>query len=87
MEPHGEASETDQLFRSNRDQDYQSGGMPILSLNEAYKRAGGFGRFQAFTLLTTVLSIVGPGLLVSNLVFFETKPENYYCYYAQNTTL
>ena len=48
-----------------------------MALKDAYTKAGGFGRYQMFTFLTTVLSIAGPSILMSNLVYFELKPDKF----------
>ena len=43
-------------------------------------KAGGFGRYQCFTLFMMILSMNGPGLVVYGVAYFELQPP-YICTY------
>ena len=85
MESHRDPTETDSLCSSS----LKSSSVwrtPKISLQEAYNKTGGFGRYQMFVLLVTCLSQVGSTLYLSNLVFFELKPESYTCRYKKDAS-
>jgi hypothetical protein len=52
-----------------------------------YDLTGGLGRFQFFVCLTYLLSLTGPHLLMSNIVFYEMVPSKFYCVFEGNKEL
>ena len=55
-------------------------------MQEVYLRAGGFGRYQLLVLFVHVIAMIGPALLIANLVYFELKPNVYVCHYRDGIT-
>ena len=37
-------------------------------------KAGGFGRYQCFTLLFLIISMNGPGLVVYGVAYYQLQP-------------
>ena len=52
-----------------------------MTIDEAMMKAGGFGRYQCFTLLFLIMSMNGPGLVVYGVAYYELQPP-YKCYYT-----
>ena len=42
-----------------------------MTIDEAMTKAGGFGRYQCFTLLFLIISMNGPGLVVYGVAYYE----------------
>ena len=56
-----------------------------ISVQEAFAKSGGYGRYQIFLLLCLMLGNNGPGFIVYGVSYFELDPP-YLCTYSQNPT-
>lgn len=44
-------------------------------MDEAYSRIGGWGRFQTFVLIITVLAVNSGGLIDNGIAYLELEPH------------
>jgi hypothetical protein len=58
----------------------------VMACDQAYTKAGGFGRYQIFTLIILAISLNGPGMVTYGIAFYQLDPP-YICTYVDAVTL
>ena len=46
-----------------------------VTVDEAYMKIGGWGRFQTFVLVITVLAVNSGGLIDNGIAYLELEPD------------
>ena len=52
----------------------------VVTVQQGYSKTGGFGRYQCFILLVTILANNGPGFIVYGAAYYELEAP-YLCTY------
>ena len=71
-------NEQDINFAENLEDVNQTG--ETWTIEQAMHKAGGFGRYQCFTLQCLILASNGPGIVVYGIAYYQLQPP-YICTY------